>query len=481
MDTIPEIWLADIGAIAIPSHSKVAIVRWLPNLFLSTDYCFVRYSILISFILIACQASAQSTSLIRLTGKVVDETNTPMAFVNLSVVADRSLGTYSNSAGEFDFQLPGNLSNDSIIFSNIGYENSVVAIQDLLSAKVTQSIRLKPRVYILQEIVVKPDSALAIIRESIKRLPNTLANEKNILQGFFREIIRSDHTYDRLVEAAVDVFDNGYHSIKDNALQFRVREVRKSDDFRDLDWEQSIYNYLRPKSGLHTHFESIFFNDYIRNNSCIYSMLLNAPLNNDELYLDVTLTLDSITNIGPDKIWCIGITHKSDSGSFFPKGTIHIRTRDYAILQMEYEVGLDTEISQLTVPDEPYLHKTLIKYKEYNGKMYVDLLYRKAYRFTTNMAKYDKAKAAGKRDGQFFYELFVTNEIITEKDKVKSFRKKEQYRKNIDLYKADWKYNESFWNTYNSVNERPLLPNIQKDLERESSLNDQYKKNGSDK
>ena len=54
----------------------------------------------------------------------------------------------------------------------------------------------------------------------------------------------------------------------------------------------------------------------------------------------------------------------------------------------------------------------------------------------------EKAKAAGKKDGQFFYELLlVTNEIITEKDKVKSFRKKEQYRKNIDLYKANWKYN----------------------------------------
>ena len=98
------------------------------------------------------------------------------------------------------------------------------------------------------------------------------------------------------------------------------------------------------------------------------------------------------------------------------------------------------------------------------------------------MAKYRKAKAAGKRDGQFFYELlFVTNEIITEKDKVKSFRKKEQYGKNIDLYKANWKYNASFWNTYNRVNERPLAPNIKKDLEKESSLDEQYRKYSSDK
>ena len=441
----------------------------------------MRYSIIFLLLLIAYLAPAQSTSLIRLTGKVVDENNSPMAFVNLSVTTDKSLGTYSSSTGEFDFQIPASFSKDSVIFSNIGYESTVISIGDLITKKV-QTVILKPKVYILQEVVIQPDSAQAIVRESIKRLPSTLASEKNILQGFYREIIRSDHTYDRLVEAAVDVFDNGYRSAKDNALQFRVREVRKSDDFRDLDWEQSIYNYLRPKSGLHTHFESIFFNDYIRNNSNPYSILLNASLNDDEFYLDASVTLDSTTNYGSDKIWCIGITHKSDSGSFFPKGTIHIRTRDYAILQMEYEVGLDTDMSQLTVPDEPYLHKTLIKYKEYNGKMYLDLLYRKAYRFTTNMAKYEKAKAAGKRDGQFFYELlFVTNEIITEKDKVKSFRKKEQYGKNIDLYKANWKYNASFWNTYNSVNERPLAPNIKKDLEKESSLDEQYRKNSSDK
>lgn len=441
----------------------------------------MRYSIILLLLLIAYEAPAQNTALMRVTGKVVDENSTPMAFVNLSVIGDKSLGTYSNSSGEFDYHLPASFTKDSIVFSNIGYESIRISILDLLTKKI-QVVTLQPKVYILEEVVIQPDSARAIVRESIKRLPLTLASDKNMLQGFYREIIRSDHTYDRLIEAAVDVFDNGYHSAHDSELQFRIREVRKSDDFRDLDWEQSIYNYLRPKTGLHTHFESIFFNDYIRNNSCLYSILLNAPLNDEEFYQDAALTLDSTTNYGSDKIWCIGITHKSDSGSFFPKGTIHIRSRDYAILQMEYEVGLDAAISQLTVPDEPYLHKTLIKYKEYNGKMYVDLLYRKAYRFSSNMAKYQKAKAAGKRDGQFFYELlFVTNEIITEKDKVKSFRKKEQYRKNIDLYKADWKYNESFWNTYNSVNERALSPNVKKDLERESSLNDQYKKNSSDK
>lgn len=110
--------------------------------------------------------------------------------------------------------------------------------------------------------------------------------------------------------------------------------------------------------------------------------------------------------------------------------------------------------------------------------MYLSMLHRKSFRFEMNGTKFDKAKEKGKIEGQFYTEsFFVTNEIITESTKAKAFKRKERQKDNIDLYSTHWKYNENFWKNYNTLAERPLEPNIKKDIERESKLDEQFKKN----
>jgi hypothetical protein len=319
---------------------------------------------------------------------------------------------------------------------------------------------------------------LEIVRKSVSNLSSNLANGKSILQGFFREIIRSDYSYDRLVEAAVDVFDKGYEPSRENTLQFKIREIRKSDDFRDMDWYMTILDYIQPQNGLHGNFESLFTNDYIRKNKHDYNPLLNAHLN-ESLFNEVIFSLDSIAEDGKEKILCIGINPKNKSLALLPFGSIYIRERDNAILQMEAGSKVNDGINiPFAVPGQPYMHKTLIKYKDYKGKMYLSLLHRKTFRFEMNKTKASKAKKENRKDGNFYAEyIFVTNEIITEKDKLAAFRRKERQRQNIDLYSEKWKYNENFWKNYNTITERPLEPIIKKDLERERLLDEQFKKN----
>ncbi|HEY9007132.1 MAG TPA: carboxypeptidase-like regulatory domain-containing protein [Ohtaekwangia sp.] len=424
---------------------------------------------------------------VQVKGRVVDEEGLSLPYVNISLKEDRSIGTYSNSLGEFEIHLSTSANTDSLVFSSIGYENTVIGIGSVQSSAI--SIILKSKAYILNEVVITPDTATAIVKRGIDLLRKNLASENNILQGFYREVIRSNNTYDRLIEAAVDVFDKGYttpkkehDATKDHDLEFKIREIRKSNDYQDLDWEQSIMNYIKPRNGLYGSIESLFFNDYIRNNGAYYNLLMNAPINED-FFKHSLLTVDSMINYENEPVWCIGIQHQPSiaSGQLLPYGTIYIRSRDYAIIQMTFETRVNPRaISDFSVPDERFLHKTIIKYREYHGKMYLSLLYRKSFRFSVNSAKSRKARAAGKRDGHLFYELlFVTNEIITEKDKVSAFKRKERITKNIDLYSATWNYNEAFWKNYNAVNERPLAPNAKKDIERESALDEQFKKNGS--
>lgn len=422
-------------------------------------------------LLISWVCYGQNVALTSITGRTIDDHNNYIAFVAISLTADPSIGTYSNSTGQF--QILVNAENvDSLKFSCIGYEDVVIPLQRITSFKDSLIILLKSKVYILEAVEISPDTALEIVRRSVEKLKDNLATDKSLLQGFYREVIRSDYTYDRLIEAAVDIFDPGYLK---KEMQFKVREIRKSEDYRDMDWQMSILNYIQPINGLNGEYESLFANDYIRKNSSHYFSISNGPLN-EKFFNDVLFRVDSMTQVEGEEVFKIGIhSYEKNEG---PKGSLYIRKKDLAILQMEYQYDREPG-TFLVVPGETFMHKTIIKYKEYNGKFYLSFLYRKSFRPELNGTKYDEAEKRGKAvEGLFYIEsFFVTNEIVTEKHKAKSFRRKERQGEGIDLYTTDWKYNAEFWRSYNTIAERPLEPSVKKDIERETSLDDQFKKN----
>lgn len=436
----------------------------------------VYFFLLISLTTLLIEVNAQENKFIKIGGEIFSKDSIPIGYVNITTIRDRSIGTYSDSSGNFELIIPSYLRQDTLVFSCIGYEDLKLALPIKSS---TLKIALTSKQYILPEVIISTDTALFIVRKAVECLKHNLGDQKNILQGFYREVIRSNATYDRLTEAAVDVFDTGYKPFLGNEnLQFRVRELRKSEDYMDLDWKASIFNYLYPKNGLHgTSNEAIFFNDYIRNNHVRFSPLTSAPLN-EQFYEYVKFSLDSVLHYDGYNLLCIGIHQNPDKDERVPSGKIYIRSTDYAIFQMEYAISVNDSYksSILSTPGEKFLHHTLIKYQEYEGKMYLSMLYRKAFRTQMNLTKFNNKE--NRKDGLFFDEkLFVVNEIITEKSKLNKFRKKEQQKKSIDLYSEKWEYNEDFWNTYNVVTDHPLKPTVQKNLERELSLKKQFIKN----
>lgn len=431
----------------------------------------------LTLIVIPMFSWGQTSKLLTINGRVMDFSGSAIPYCHVTVSSDNSQGTYSNSEGDFVFKASNSFVNDSLMFSCVGYRPQRVKIASEMD---TLTVRLEMMSFMLNEIVISSDTALNIIKESIKSLGYNLPKESCILQGFFREIIRSHDTYDRLVEAAIDVYDKGFKNNGNESLQFKIKEIRKSEDYIDLDWRGAIYNYLKPRNGLHgEEHESLFSSDYIRYNSNQFVKLLNAPLNND--FFDfVNFNIDSTVVYERDTVIRIGIYPKEVNDDYVPGGFIDIRKKDYSFLQMVYILNLSENISPkfrslFTVPDQDFIHKTIIKYKEFEGKMYLNFLYRKSFRLQMNHTKFRKSKGA---EGMFYDEkYFVTNEIITEKGQVKKFRRKDRQKSDMDLYSENWVYNESFWKDYNVINERPLKPNIKSDLEHERSLEEQFKKN----
>jgi hypothetical protein len=429
------------------------------------------------FFISSCNISlAQDSGTIVCRGRIVDENGEFIPYVNISLATDRSLGVYSGNSGKFEIKLPIIFSRDSLLFSCIGYEEKVMPIQQNSDSL---TVILKEKSYQLPEIFIRSDSAKRIVEKSIMNLKSNLPKQRTILQGFFREIIRSDYTYDRLIEAAVDILDKGYEysQEKDKGLIFKIRELRKSEDYMDLDWKASILNYLNPKNGLHgKDMDALFNHDYIRNNKQQFFELFNAPLN--ELFLSFAdFSIDSLISFKQDTLVRIGIEPLNPSEDFLPYGHIYIRLSDYAIFEFEVQMNVNTEKAHMSfrVPEKKYLFRTIIKYTEYNGDMYLGMLKREAFRQQVNYTKSQNSKS---KLGYFYDEkTFIVTEIITEKNKTTAFRRKDRQKADLDLYDENWIYNEAFWKNYNILHDNPLQPSILLDLERESVLNEQFKKN----
>jgi len=88
-------------------------------------------------------------------GKVQDsKDNTNLSFANIGI-ANKNVGTVSNEDGAFKLKLKGKEnSNDTILFSYIGYKTKNVLVSSLKSKN--NIILLEPKTNVLSEVVIKP-------------------------------------------------------------------------------------------------------------------------------------------------------------------------------------------------------------------------------------------------------------------------------------------------------------------------------------
>lgn len=79
-------------------------------------------------------------------------------YANIGIV-NKNVGTVSNTKGEFNIELSSKYDNDTLYISCIGYERKVYSISKFknLFRNIDQCIvELQPKIYVLDEIVVKP-------------------------------------------------------------------------------------------------------------------------------------------------------------------------------------------------------------------------------------------------------------------------------------------------------------------------------------
>ncbi len=90
---------------------------------------------------------------INVTGKIIDENGKPIPYANIGIL-DKNVGTLSDPDGSFEITLPTSMTNDSLIFSSIGFETLKLPVNKLPTKSTPITIRINSTATLLSEITV---------------------------------------------------------------------------------------------------------------------------------------------------------------------------------------------------------------------------------------------------------------------------------------------------------------------------------------
>ncbi len=383
---------------------------------------------------------------IKVSGKVVDEaTKESINFASVSV-RGKPMGTVTNSEGEFDFYVPADYSNDTLIVSHVGYKSYRQKIADLTNTD--KLILLTPAPFLLDEVVIieKNLTGKEIVEKAIRQLKSNYPTHPFCLQGFFREIEEENGKYVLLTEAAVDLYDKKFDGKRKKGIQESVdiKEMRRSIHYSGRGNRDNIGYALA---------------DLIENNDVRYNRGMLDTQRNE-------FSIDTITSYNDRPVYGISMANKTD------RGMMYIDMETFGFLKISME-------RQSHNPHTKYYHGNMVSDSLKIGRVwfrfsvefevYMDKLYpRRMHESELNEIYYTKT---GKIKIVAIETLeFIVNNVIPQKES------KEARQLKYGLILNGGEYHKDFWNNYNSLKLTPLNEKLIRDLEKEISLPEQFER-----
>ncbi len=372
-------------------------------------------------------------------GKVIDlHTRAALPYANITI-KNSSLGTVSNELGEFDFFIPIDLKNDTLLISYIGYEtfrDKVSSLNEIKEFYLTESP------IVLSDVTVSSDGARKLVEDAMNAIPLLYPTVPYLMEGFHRswEIVdfTDSITYPgTLIEAAVTVYDPGYVSKRSgntNKEEIYVNEIRRSAIMEG--WNYGSGNALT----------SLLDKNLVKYNRETAFIFLQSFLKfpNDLIYEWVGFSKINDENVS---VISIEIPNAQRFPAFYK---VYVSEEDHAILQFEL-FGEKKEIEYTLGPW--HIEQLNFKYifKRYEKKIY--LSYIKQQYTIKNL---DQAKKRIIRTENYSRE-FLVNKITTldVEDRRKSLAPLKAAR-GASLATQTKVYNEAFWKNYNLILENPL-------------------------
>lgn len=399
------------------------------------------------FFILANTLFAQ-VSFITISGRVTDiEDQTPLPFASIGLKGT-SLGTITNTQGEFDFHIPAGLKDGTMVISMLGYKDLAESVQNLDPDNLN-SFNLSKEATMLREVVILDSLAGGeILQIALNSIEKNYPMKPYSMDGFYRDLKKVDGKYISVLEAAVNIYDKDYSSPR-NPFKLRERvslvEVRKS-----LNYEFEFNKYFDQYNLLE---------ELLLENNVKYRSFTDNPL------FFQNISREGKNSMGGRTLYELKLS--GDHGYFLH---LFIDTETYGIHKMIYRYGDGTialqEINRSGKRVEKIMKmEKVIEFKEFEGKLYLKYLKVKTFYDWVNRNT-GKLEAKTELD-----QMLLINQVkITNLQWISTGKKMKRY----GLQYQDLPYNKVFWDRYNVIKDTPLDQEIVKDLEKYGDLNAQF-------
>jgi hypothetical protein len=423
-------------------------------------------------------------------------------------IENTTIGSITNADGNFVLKVPQQHLQDTLVISSIGYKSFKVIISEFENGS---DIFLEEDVASLDEVVIvadpRPTTGNGIVEKAIEKLPKNLPEQAYLQKGFLRHKERNKKEYKWLIESAITLYDSSYAAGAKDNLKINVDETRKSYDLRDVDSLFTYSAYLKSMNSKASNLnrnsiktssliEAIKWNDsrvnglenlfkgklnLVRNSNVSGALLGKNMLEKHQFELD-TILVDNGRKIYKIKIEkgtdFVGLnTPNIYNEGFEPKGWIYIYYDNYAIKKVEYELVAASDVQKKrskSLFDTQTIHKLVMTYKNYDGKMYPNYIYYETPKLVnTGDRSSDRIKTEAEpgfdKDEQYYYTIqeILFSDIIQEPELIKQEFQQNDWSADIFSSKP---YNESFWKSYNVLLESKEEEKLIQDLSKRASL-----------
>ncbi len=444
-----------------------------------------------------------------LTGKVADfMTFEPIE--NASVyIKNTTVGTITNVDGKFSLRVPKENATDTLVISSIGFVSYTMPIADFENGS---DIFLEEDIAGLDEVVLvvenRPKTGNDVMLRAIEDLPKNLPEDPYLQKGFLRHKERNKKEYKWLIEAAITLYDSDYAAGAKENLKINVDEIRKSYDLRDIDSLFTYSAYLKSRGGARNAtvsrnsvtttalIDAIKWNDSrINGLDNLFKGKLNPVRNADDLGSlfgknmlkghQFTIT-DTLVENGR-KIYKIKIGKGEDyvglntpgiyNEGFAPTGWVYVFYDNFAIKKLEYELIAASDVQKRrskSLFDTQLLHKLIVTYRDYDGKMYANYFYYETPKLVnTGDRSSDREKTESApgfdKDEQYYFTVqeILFTDIIQDPDSVARELRENTWDADIFSPKP---YNAAFWKEYNVLLESEEEGKLIFDLSKRATL-----------
>lgn len=409
-------------------------------------------------------------------GKVLDkETLEAIPFTNISV-KETSIGTCSNNQGEFIFYYPDSLIDRDLNISCIGYKSQSLKLESLRTNDITL-FYLAPASYEISEITIRPHqmSASDFVKQVIRNMHKNYARSPYYMEGFLRDKVFNlyDNKNVRLTEAAIEIVKKEFGG-ETNADRVKVFEIRNS------------YNYSKLGSLLKEKLNQVFWG-YSKKNPA-YTLLqksdytdpatLRKLLKNDLYSINFSgMTmydgkLVQIIDIKEEYIEFMLMRSKCINGYRLIR--LFIDSEEFALLKSEF-YWIDKHSKEWFSPEHKYFvfNDSLMSFAIKQYEKINENYYLKYASLRGGIFDQPSANEMGKTLYEHETELLINKVIINKKD-FDRIKHRDLLGKEVPLWDMKYVYDPSFWKNYNILIDKPLNTEVQKDLEIEVPLPDQF-------